>query len=383
MPSNVLKSHIMPGGQQFDQQQLGQRVADARIEAELTQAELAAAIDLDRTAVAKIEAGSRRVSAVELGRIAAALGRPLDWFLVEGPQAVVSRRSDAAAGQRSVPLDRAVERVASDVEFLMEQGIFSPAATDLRLEPPRDLPEAERAAERVRAAVQPDRGPLLGLGEVAERLGVFCFALLLGDRGGDGAYVSIGDLGVAVVNGNTEAGRRRFTLAHEIGHHVFADEYSTDLSVADVGSEMERRINGFAVHLLLPRGSLTERWRTLSGEPREKAIRLGVEYRVSWSALCSQLKNLGLLSEAEHQVLLARPPTRADYLELGMGFVEELHPPYVPRSYARAVLGGYRSGKLGANRTIDLLWGSISKEDLPELGALPIEAYQREFDPLP
>ena len=156
MPAIVLKSHIMPGAQQFDQQQLGQRVADARIEAELTQADLAAAIDLDRTAVAKIEAGSRRVSAVELGRIAAALGRPLDWFLVEGPQAVVSRRTDAAAGQRSVPLDRAVEKVASDVEFLVEQGTFSPPATDLRLEPPRDLPEAERAAERVRAAVRPD-----------------------------------------------------------------------------------------------------------------------------------------------------------------------------------------------------------------------------------
>src|SRR6266508_5179137 len=174
----VLKSHIMPGGQQFDQQQLGQRVADARIEAELTQAELAATIDLDRTAVAKIEAGSRRVSAVELARIAAALGRPLDWFLVEGPQAVVSRRTDAAAGQLSVPLDRAVEKVASDVEFLVEQGILNhPVATDLRLRPPRDLAEAEGAAERVRAAVRPDGGPLLGLGEVAEQLGVLCFAL--------------------------------------------------------------------------------------------------------------------------------------------------------------------------------------------------------------
>jgi Zn-dependent peptidase ImmA (M78 family)/transcriptional regulator with XRE-family HTH domain len=373
----------MSGGQQSDQQQLGQRIADARIETELTQAELAAAIDLDRTAVAKIEAGSRRVSAVELGRIAAALGRPLDWFLVEGPQAVVSRRTDAAAGQRSVPLDRAVEKAASDVEFLMEQGIFSPAATELRLEPPQNLPEAERAAERVRAAVQADSGPLLGLEEVAEQLGVLCFALPLGDGGGDGAYVTIDDVGVAVINGNTEAGRRRFTLAHEIGHHVFADEYSTDLSVAEVGSEMERRINGFAVHLLLPRSSLTERWRMLSGEPREKAIRLGVEYRVSWSALCSQLKNLGLASEAEHQALLARPPTRADYIELGMGFVEELQPPSVPRSYARAVLAGYRASKLGANRTIDLLWGSITKKDLPELAALPIEAYQREFDPLP
>jgi Zn-dependent peptidase ImmA (M78 family)/transcriptional regulator with XRE-family HTH domain len=383
MPVAVLKPHVMAGGQQFHQQRLGQRIADARIEAELTQADLAAAIDVDRTAVAKIEAGSRGVSALELARIAAALGRPLDWFLVEGPPAVVSRRTDAATGQRSVPLDRAVEKVASDVEFLMEQGIFSPAATELRLEPPRDLPEAERAAGRVRAALQADGGPLLGLGEAAERLGVLCFALALGDRGGDGAYVSIGDAGVAVINGNTEAGRRRFTLAHEIGHHVFADEYATDLSVAEVGSEMERRINGFAVHLLLPRGSLTERWRMLSGEPREKAVRLGVEYRVSWSALCSQLKNLGLASEAEHQVLLARPPTRADYLELGMGFVEELHPPSVPRSYARAVLAGYRAGKLGANRTIDLLWGSITKEDLPELAALPIEAYQREFDPLP
>lgn len=379
----VLKSHIMPWGQQFDEQELGQRVADARIEAGLTQAELATAIDLDRTAVAKIEAGTRRVSAIELARIASALGRPINWFLAEGPQAVVSRRTDAAAGQLSVPLDRAVEKIASDVEFLVEQGILNPTAIDLRLRPPRDLSEAERAAEQVRAAVRPNGGPLLGLGEVAEQLGVLCFALALGDRAGDGAYVSIGDFGVAVVNGSTEAGRRRFTLAHEIGHHVFADEYSTDLSVADVGSEMERRINGFAVHLLLPRGPLIQRWLALSGEPREKAIRLGVEYRVSWSALCSQLKNLELVSEAEHQVLLANPPTRADYLELGMGFVEELHPPSLPPSYARAVLGGYRSGKLGANRTIDLLWGSVVKDDLPEPAALPIEAYQREFDPLP
>jgi Zn-dependent peptidase ImmA (M78 family)/DNA-binding XRE family transcriptional regulator len=383
LPAIVLESHIMPGGQQFDQQQLGQRVADARIEAQLTQADLAAAIDLDRTAVAKIEAGVRRVSAVELARIAAVLGRPLDWFLVEGPQAVVSRRTDAAAGQLSVPLDRAVDKVASDVEFLVEQGIFSPTTIDLRLRLPRDLPEAERAAERVRAAVRPDSGPLLGLGEVGEQLGVLSFALALGDRSGDGAYVSIGEFGIAVINGNTEAGRRRFTLAHEIGHHVFADEYSTDLSVADVGSETERRINGFAVHLLLPRGSLTQRWRALTGEPREKAIRLGVEYRVSWSALCSQLRNFELVSEGEHRALLAQPPTRADYLELGVGFVEELHPPFVPPSFARAVLGGYRSGKLGANRTIDLLWGSITKQDLPERAALPIEAYQREFDPLP
>jgi Zn-dependent peptidase ImmA (M78 family)/DNA-binding XRE family transcriptional regulator len=371
----------MRAARQFDQRQLGQRVADARIESGLTQADLATAVGLDRTAVAKVEAGARKISAVELARLAEVLGRPLEWFVAELPDAVVSRRS-APGAQHSLRLDRAVEKVASDVEFLVEQAILNPVATGPRLTSPRDLAGAERAGEQVRAALHLDDGPLLEIGAAAERLGVLSFSLSLGEHGGDGAYVSIDDFGVAVVNGDTEPGRRRFTLAHEIGHHVFADEYATDLSLADLGSETERRINGFAIHLLLPRAAVTARWRG-GGQSREKAIRLGVEYRVSWSALCHQLRSFGLVDESEHRELIASPPTRADYLELGMGFVEELHPPTVPTGYARAVLGGYRSGKLGANRTIDLLWGSIAAEDLPELAPLPREAFQRDFDLLP
>jgi hypothetical protein len=156
-----------------------------------------------------------------------------------------------------------------------------------------------------------------------------------------------------------------------------------DVTLAEVGSPMERRINAFAVHLLLPRSSVTQRWRAWTGEPREKAIRLGVEYRVSWSALCSQLKNLELLTEDDRRTLLARPPTRADYLELGMSVVGELRPPAIPGRYAQAVLRAYRSGRLGASRTVDLLWGSITKDDLPQLDVIPVEALQREFDPLP
>jgi len=55
----VLESHIVLGRQPFDQQQVGQCIADARIEQRLKQADLAAALGLDRTAVAKIEAGTR------------------------------------------------------------------------------------------------------------------------------------------------------------------------------------------------------------------------------------------------------------------------------------------------------------------------------------
>ena len=369
-------------GQFFDQQQVGQRLADARIEAGLTQSQLGEAIGLDRTAVAKIEAGTRKVSAVELAHAATELGRPLDWFLLEAPPSVVSRRGAAAAGY-APRLDQAVEKAAADVEFLIEQGIVTPTMTVPELWLPRDTVDADRAAVAVGKVVGRDTGPLLGLGEVAERLGVFCFALPLGSLSGDGAYVSLGDFGVTVVNGDTDPGRRRFTLAHEIGHHLFGDEYSTDISLHDVGSEAERRINQFAVDLLLPVGPVKRQWEASTEETRERTIRLGVDYRVSWSALCSRLTNLGLIDDGERQALLDHPPTRADYLELGAGFVAELTPPFVPPGYARAVLRGYRSGKLGANRTVDLLWDSITNQDLPELDALPIEAYQREFDPLP
>jgi transcriptional regulator with XRE-family HTH domain len=57
------------GGQCHD----GERIATACNRAGLTQAELASAISVDRSALTKIEIGSRRVSALELTRIAEAL----------------------------------------------------------------------------------------------------------------------------------------------------------------------------------------------------------------------------------------------------------------------------------------------------------------------
>jgi Zn-dependent peptidase ImmA (M78 family)/transcriptional regulator with XRE-family HTH domain len=367
----------------FDQQQVGQRIADARVEAELTQADLAQVLGVDRTAVAKIEGGTRRVSAVELARIASKLGRPLDWFLVESPPAIVSRRMETATSLPAASLDRAVEKAARDVEFLVQLGALNPVRTDLQLGPPRNLNEAERAATKVRRALGLGTKPLPGLDQTAERLGLLCFSLALGDKGGDGAYISLREFGVTVINGDADPGRRRYTLAHEIGHHVFADEYSTDISLLDSRDETERRINAFAAHLLLPRRSVADRWGTWPGSPREKAIRLGMEYRVSWSALCGHLRNLSLVAEGERQALMSQPPTRADYLEAGEAIVKELCPPSIPPGYARAVLRAFRSGKLGANRTVDLLWQSVTRQELPTPDTPPIESLQREFDPLP
>ena len=109
------------------QADLGRRIAEAREGAGRTQAELAALMGIDRTAIVRIEAGTRKVSATELVAIASALKRPIDWFVVESPPAVVSRRRDPAVGGFSRRLDLALEDAARDVAFLVERGILTDA----------------------------------------------------------------------------------------------------------------------------------------------------------------------------------------------------------------------------------------------------------------
>src|SRR5256712_14209169 len=73
---------------------LGPRIAAARRASPLTQAELAGAASLDRTALSKIERGGRNVGSLELVRIARALRLPVDRLLADS----------APAGESGLPV---------------------------------------------------------------------------------------------------------------------------------------------------------------------------------------------------------------------------------------------------------------------------------------
>jgi Zn-dependent peptidase ImmA (M78 family)/DNA-binding XRE family transcriptional regulator len=359
---------------------IGPRIALAREDLGLTQAELASQLGLDRTAVAKIESGRRKISASELVRVAAVLDRAIDWFVIESPPAVVSRREDPAAGGRSRLLDRRVERLARDIEFLETDGVLPPIEVR-RLRMPETVAGAEDAAAQARAWMHAEPGPLLDLQRHCEAVGLLAFSLDLSEEGRDGAYVAVDTWGVALINGAIDPGRRRFNLAHELGHHLFADAYAPEVTISP-GSETERMINAFAVHILLPRERVEEVWRGFE-DPRLAALALGVRFRASWTAVCSQLKNLGLIDERQRADLAADSPTAADFVELGERWVSELDPPAVPPEYGRRVLAAYRGGRLTASRTTELLWGTVREEELPERHAVPLEGLRREFDALP
>jgi Zn-dependent peptidase ImmA (M78 family)/DNA-binding XRE family transcriptional regulator len=358
---------------------VGQRVADARGLANLTQAELGRELGLDRTAIAKIEAGGRGVSALELAKLARALHRPIDWFVTDAPPAVVSRRAEEDRAYEEI--DVSIDLFARDVELLLEIDAIGPTAES---EPnvPRTMGEAEALARDVRTRLGQPEGPLPNLIAATEQLGLYVSSEDLGGHNADGAYVAVTGAGVAVINGAQDAGRRRFTLAHELGHHTMADEFSTDWHLDASRDEGERLINVFAAHLLMPRSSILRDWTDAGGpeEPRPAAIRLATDYRVSWSALCGHLVNLDAITSSGHQALVARPPTRADHIEIGTFVVEELAAPELSLGLSRAILRAYRGGKLGATRVVELLRGTLRRDELPPLNRVPLQALRSEVE---
>jgi len=360
--------------------ELSSRVAEARKLAGLTQEQLSKATGLGRTVIAKIEAGSRKLAATELVVLAEALDRPVDWFFSASPPAVVSRRSDPAVGGRSRALDSRVERIARDVDFLLDEGEL-PQVTRIALDPPSTVEASEDAAVQVRRKLGVEDGPLLGLQAYAELAGLFSFSLDLGKSGGDAAYVAVGDLGVAVINGALEPGRRRFNLAHELGHHVFQDAYAPEIGLSPQ-DETEKLINAFAIHLLLPRGEVRAIRSEFEGNPRLAAVAAAVRHRLSWTAVCAQLRNLGAIDPGTREELANRPPSRADFIELGEHWVAELDPPSVPPLYGRRVLAAYRRGKLTEARVLEFLWGTVDHSELPEQEEVPLDAWRRELEPL-
>ncbi|MBS2962879.1 ImmA/IrrE family metallo-endopeptidase [Actinocrinis puniceicyclus] len=362
--------------------QIGARVALARERAGFTQFQLGDRLGLHRSAVSRVEAGQRPLDALELARVAEVFGRSVDWFLTQPASVIASRRDGLSRDHDVLRLEDELERVSRDVELLHEVRTLC-LPVSLLPSGVSDLDEAAAGAAAARGLLGVDSGPLLDLQGAVEKVGLLAFSFDLGPSVIDGGYVRVGDIGVALVNGTADPGRRRFNLAHELGHHLLADEYTADFGVGTARDDRESLINAFAAHLLMPGPSLRARWTQLSAgceDFRTRLIVLAAEYRVSWSAAVSQALTLGLITRADFDLLQARRPTPADYFEIGIRFEEELKPVALAPGYAQAAVRAYRRGVISADRTIELLRNTVTAEDLPVANETPLEALKPDFE---
>ena len=329
---------------------------------------------MDRSALAKIETGRRGISATELVRFADALRMRIEWFFEDAPQAVLSRRNAAEPGAPSPSVDRFTERIAREVEFLQRIDGIELAAIPA-MEFPATPEQADRAAAeaRRRLGYDPDQ-PATALDARAAEVGLLVFSWEFGRHGADGACVLLQQGGVAVVNGSYQTGRRRLALAHELGHYLFGDEYSTDWRVAETpATRREGRIDRFARSLLLPAPVLKYRWRG-GDDARVDAVRLASEYRVDMATLARRLDELEIASPQELALVRATRTRRSDIVELGLLVADELSPPLLPDAYVKAVLNLYRREEISAARSLGLLLDTWEVGDLPDLPLLPADA---------
>lgn len=360
---------------------IGRRVRQAREDSGLTQAELAQGTSLERSALAKIESGTRNISALELSMIAQRLGLRIDWFLVDAPQAVLSRRDSRDVGAPSPTVDKLTERIAREVEFVMEHDErLADMASPPSLPRPTDKASVEHAASEARHLLGIDpKLPLHDLSRHVGEAGLLVFSLDLGTETIDGASMLLRYGGVAVVNGARRAGRRRLTIAHEFGHFLFADEFSLDWQIGstDQPRSREARIDHFARALLLPAEGLRDTWGDLLSRghsARETAIITASQFRVDMSTLARRLSDLRMADRNEAQRVRGYRTTRADIVDFDLLNHDELRPPELPLPYIEAVLRIYRREVISAARALDLLLETWDEADLPELPSLPEEA---------
>ena len=106
---------------------------------------------------------------------------------------------------------------------------------------------------------------------------------------------------VIAVNSRRPACRRRFSVAHEIGHYLLGHN---SLSFSESGggmikreSRQERAANAFAAEFLMPK-------KLLAREAHKYSLRaLARRYLVSMQAMEIRLKELGLVCKGMHGVI--------------------------------------------------------------------------------
>lgn len=349
---------------------IGERVRECRLAAGLSQDDLAKAVDLERTKIAKIESGDRRVDALELARLSAVLGVPMSHFLHRRPQ-VLSRRAhlvddtDTGAARQTYRIEATLLAWLRDVRQLVELGTLRLNPTLAYPDAVPDIDAARDAALWAREALNLGFDPIETLMTVCEQAGQL---VLVTDLAGEGASLVDGDVAVAVVSRQPHPGRRRTTAAHELGHLVLGDEYSSDLGVAASRADRESLVDAFAAEFLLPTRVVAEETANVNvnGDLRDTLTRLAASYRTSWSLAVRQACRAGVVEPKQVGRWSSVAPTRAELRE-AVGWVPQadLEAVRVPPRYAHAVMEAWKADAITSDRAVELMHGQIVLDDLP------------------
>jgi Zn-dependent peptidase ImmA (M78 family) len=344
---------------------IGKRLQLARRAAGMSLRDLEAKIDktVSAQALSKYERDEMMPGSDVLAAIARALEVSESYLLgqneltlesVEFRLNKITSKKDEAAIEASVL--SAVERYLEIEEFvgLSSASWAKPDGGPYRSEEPA---AAENAAMRLRRSWELGNDPIPNLVEFLEEQGIKVIQLDLGERVSGIACVarrSKGvDVPVIIVNRGDTGERQRFTLAHELGHHVLE---------APGGAKGEKVMQWFAGAFLMPAEIL---WREV-GKHRDalsmgELVELKMLFKVSIQAITYRLKDLGIIAESVFKGLFEEYKRRgwrdAPYPEPGV------IPPEKPERFTRLCYRAVSEGAISEAKAAELLGITVRELD--------------------
>lgn len=333
------------------QEELGKRLRRAREHAGLTQEEVGRTLALDDTAVAKIERGKRGVGALELKRLAALYRTLLDDLLEDSPSdpevplQIEMRAGAQALGPKAETMKRRLQRIVADDRWLrkseadvVQTPIFLPVTIPDGI---RGFSRGYNGAESFRERHGLGASPIADISILADEVGVVVARMPLGDDfdSPDGCSAVDPETGAAyiLINSDKPRVRRRFTIAHELGHlalgHLLGGQVIVDQTVQGKAPQ-EQQANAFAAGLLMPAGGVrgaVKRLKVRLGEPLNPLdciVWLVASFGVSEQAAAYRLANLRLIkavggttAEAVQEMAENPEKTREAWARLGLSQV--------------------------------------------------------------
>lgn len=248
------------------QEKLGSRLQAAREAAGLTQQAVADVLGIPRSAVAEFEAGKRRVSGLELDRLAQVFGRLVSELLEPDPLApdpvsTLLRASQEIAKDHQLEgrlrsywaLCREVEHLERELGMPTKQAALFAYAIPGPTTKWDAIRQGQEVAGLERNRLDLGASPVWELPEILKAQGVRVTEVSL-PEGVSGAFLYGKDTGpLIIVNEEDHPVRRLFSYAHEYAHALLDRARNATVSRrSDKDDLMEVRANAFAAHFLMP-----------------------------------------------------------------------------------------------------------------------------------
>ncbi len=318
MSENVV-SFLSRGGTPNPSKRLNPtKLQKARKAKAMTQTDLAKDIGLTRQAVSAYEQGAKLPEAETLRMIARVLDQPISYFVAPereafGPFSARTYRAFGAATKKRNEQCDVLTDWLSEIAAYLNVAVNFPDVQIPEVPSPSEgdgysEEEIESAAESVRTSWGLGLGPIGNLTKLIESRGVFVGHLPV-TAGKVNAFSYWSGTKPFIITGSddTTAVRRRFDMAHELGHLVLHQGVgSEELEEKEVLKRVEAEANRFAGALLLPRLSYPNE---VFSTRITNFIPLKERWKVAISAQIYRCADLGILTD--HQVLSLRKQVSA------------------------------------------------------------------------